>query len=106
MKDRHRCNAINKDGTRCKRRGMWTIPNCYLYKDKRFYGREIHLCMTHYLKYHRNKYLKLSPCGYLQPYNQYKYGTAVYSRIINWDKKPKVVKTSKYWINRELESIV
>ena len=100
---RERCQALTGKNTRCKRHYKWVVPNTY--KDKSdgvLGGKEVYLCNQHYMdKWTKERRLRLIDGGYLQPYNEHKFGSCVLPYLIEWDDIPSEIEIPKdfKWIS-------
>lgn len=105
------CDAIAKNGKRCKKKNRWELP-CTAVYDARVTSyradifRPVRLCCAHsdLALELRNKgeRLKLHHGGWFGAYNKHKYGNLVIARpTVDWEKPDLTV--PKFWSVKEEE---
>lgn len=102
------CEGVTQYMKRCKRNAYITIPNIIsgtgVGKDDWKYGRDVHLCNQHGLRFVTTKKpQRVIENGFLQPYNKYGYGSVVLVDVIDWKNQPSMADQSQFW-NRRTES--
>lgn len=101
----NQCDAITKNGTRCKNPNDWWIP-CVAVYEPHIGGRAdkfkpVQLCRCHATLADKlrkqNKRLRLHHGGWFGAFNGFQYGNLVTTqRQINWDTV-KTLKVPKFW---------
>ena len=103
-----RCDAITKNGKRCKKMNLAEIPCAAVYATTAIsyrakYFRPVRLCACHadmeWFLRKSGKRLKLHHGGWLGPLNEYNYGNLVINKpTINWSSVKRFI-VPKFWRN-------